>query len=108
MTYFASGVRPSMFDLALLHAVARCERVFLRGAAVAEFVRRPDEDAIAFYARLVQGAADEPRSRGPRTHDSPALALLYRGDIDLPQGSETYALFRERLTPSLAPSDLIS
>jgi hypothetical protein len=38
----------------------------------------------------------------------PILAMLYRGDIDLPEGSTAYALFRERITPSLAASDLLS
>lgn len=35
-------------------------------------------------------------------------ALLCRGDIDLPKGSSAYALLRERATPSLAASDLLS
>ncbi len=107
MTYFASGNRASMFDLGLLHAAARCQHVFVRGQTVAEFVRRPAEDVTAFHARLVQGESDEPRSIGPRGA-APVLALLYRGDVDLPEGSSASALFRERVKPSLAASDLLS
>jgi hypothetical protein len=120
MTYFASGVRPSVLDLALLHAAARCKRVFLRGVpsaprsyagdgpAMRLFVRRPGEDAPAFHERLVRGDADEPRARPLRADGPPALALLFRGDLALPAGSAVYALFREQTTPTLAASDLCS
>ena len=108
MMYFGSGVRPSMFELGLLHAAARCKRVFVRGETVSEFVRRADEDAQAFHARLVSGAADEPRARGPRADGSPVLAMLYRGDDELPPESAAYALFREKVTPSMGASDLLS
>jgi len=40
--------------------------------------------------------------------DGPAMAVLFRGDLDLPAGSVIYALFRERVVPSLAASDLLS
>ena len=106
MTYFASGVRTSMFELGMLHAAARCDRVLVRGAGVAEFVRRPGEDVPAFHARLLRGEADEPRSR-LRADGPPVMALLFRGDLDLPEGSSAYALIRERVTPSLAASDLL-
>jgi hypothetical protein len=34
--------------------------------------------------------------------------LLYRGDIDPPPGSSIYALFRERVSPNLAASELLA
>lgn len=108
MTYFASGVRCSVFELGLLHAAARCQRVFLRGSTVQEFQRRTDESSLAFHQRLLRGEADEPRSRGPRPDGAPVLALLYRGDLDLPEASSVYALFREHVVPTLAASDLLS
>lgn len=108
MMYFGSGVRASMFDLGLLHAAARCARVFVRGQTVSQFVRRPNENVEVFHARLVRGDADEPRSRLPRVDGAPLFAMLYRGDFDLPEGSSAYSLFRERVTPSLAASDLLS
>ncbi len=109
MTYFASGGRASMFDLGLLHAAGRCKRVFLRKAhTIAQFVRRNDESIIAFHARLVNGHPDEPNSQPPRTNATPMLGVLFRGDLNLPAGSAIYALFREKLTPSIAASDLLS
>jgi hypothetical protein len=109
--YFQSGVRPSMRDLALLHAAARAPRVLLRGSrpdAIAEMIKRPGETPRDFLARLRAGAeaADAHHEALPPLA-SPALALLYRGDVDLPDGSSAYALFRERVTPALAASDLV-
>jgi len=108
MAYFASGARPSMLDLALLHAAARCARVTLRGEGTRLFVRRPDEDAVAFHGRLVRGEADESSARPLRAEGPPTLALLYRGNLTLPPGSVVYALFREQVTPTLAAGDLLA
>jgi len=108
MMYFGSGVRCSMFDLGLLHAAARCQRVFIRGQYLAQFVRRTDETVAAFHARLVRGEADEPHSDPLPSDGAPVLALLYRGNVELPAGSNAYALFREKVTPTLAASDLLS
>jgi hypothetical protein len=108
ISYFGSGVRASMLDLGRLHAAARCGRVFVRdGDGFVLYVRRPDEDASAFHSRLVRGEADEPRARPPSPDGAPVLALLHRGNLELPARSASYALFRESVTPSLAASDLL-
>ncbi len=108
VTYFDSGVRPSIFALALLHAAARCQTVWLRGADACRFSRRTGEDAAAFFARLTAGDdADETRP-APLLSGAPALAALYHGDLDLPAGSTCYALFRERQTEIIAASDLLT
>lgn len=114
--YFASGVRPSMLDLGLYHAAARCQRVFLRPSeagpadSVRLFVRRPEETISAFYERLTARQADEPRARPPFSKDqsTPMLALLHKGDVEPPEHSLVYALFRERIVPTVAASDLLS
>ena len=106
ITYFASGVRPSMLDLARLHAAARCRRVFIRGQGIELFIRRPDDDLETFHERLVRGEADERNVALPPT-DQPLLAMLYRGNVVLHRGSAAYALFREQTIPSLAAADLI-
>jgi hypothetical protein len=105
MAYFDSGTRPSLFDLGLLHAAARCDSLQIRGEGGGTFVRRADETAIAFHARILRGEVD---AGAGITSDQPCLALLYRGDIDPPLGSAVYALFRERVVPTLAASDLLS
>jgi hypothetical protein len=107
MTYFGSGVRPSMFDLALLHAAARSRRVIVRGETTRWFLRSEGESVSRFHARLVANEADEPRARMPRLEKA-ALAALFRGGVDLPPGSEVYALFRDDVVPTLSASDFLS
>jgi hypothetical protein len=108
MTYFRSGTRPSMFELGLLHAAARCQRVYLRGATLRRFSRHPEETVDAFLGRLLAGVADEPSVSPPPADGTPLLALLGDGDIALPKDSLVYVLFRKQLIPTLAASDLLS
>lgn len=107
IAYFGSGVRPSVRDLALLHAAARCQRVTLRGELVRQFVRRAGESSAEFHTRLVRDEADEPRARLP-AFDEPVLAALHQGDVALPEGSAAYALFRERTAATLSASDFVA
>jgi hypothetical protein len=107
MSYFGSGARPSILDLALLQAAARCRTVIVRGPSVCRYTRRAGEEASAFYARLRRKDADE-RGAPITLGSAPVLAALFKGDLELPKGSATYALFRERVIPSLAASDLLS
>jgi hypothetical protein len=114
MTYFASGVRPTLLDLARLHAAARCGRVFVRGKSAGEsagearlFVRGMDESVDAFHARLVDDRPDERTATLPNADAPPLFGVLFRGDLDLPSGSDAYALFRERVTPTFAASELL-
>jgi hypothetical protein len=112
ISYFASGARPSMLDLARYHAAARCRRVLVRGETQASsFVRRSDESPLDFLGRIRAGTADAQvplaeleRHLGP----APVLAVLLRGDLALPEGSSSYALFRLQLIPTLAAADLLA
>ncbi|HUQ04828.1 MAG TPA: MXAN_6230/SCO0854 family RING domain-containing protein [Kofleriaceae bacterium] len=108
--YFGSGVRSSMYDLALLHAAARGQRVWLRDASGGvRLVRRgAGEDASAFLARLRRDDAGEPARLDDALAGGPVLAALLRGDVDLPAESVAYALFRERVTAPIAAADLLA
>lgn len=110
--YFQSRIRLDMRTLALLHAAARCREVFVRdGGGASAYTREPGEPASAFFARMLAGEGavwsetlpDERLAAG----GAPILALLHRGDIDVPVGSSVYALFRDQLSPNLAAADLI-
>jgi len=110
LAYFGSGVRPSVYDLALLHAAARCQNVYLRdedGAGARRYARRPAEDPLSFHQRIIAGEAEEERRALPAFAE-PVFACLFHGDADLPTGSTCYALFRERQTSLIAASDLLS
>lgn len=107
--YFGSGVRTSMYDLALLHAAARGTRVWLRDADDIHLVRRaPAEDAAAFLARIRKGDGTPQPSLADALAGGPVLAALHRGDLDLPAGSVAYALFRERVTSPIAAAELLT
>lgn len=106
--YFGSKTRPSMQTLALLHAAARSESIYLRGDTTQLYRRRAGETAIEFHDRILRGEPDEDRAQISSGDSAPILAALYRGNIDLPRQSAAYALFRESVTPNLAAADLLS
>jgi hypothetical protein len=118
--YFGSGIRPSMYELAALHAAARARRVHLRAPSgeVRALVRGPDEPAAAFLARILQAPDERPGTAATPAPDAapapalrldrPVLAALYRGDLELPEGSTCYALFQERAGATISASSLIA
>ncbi len=108
LAYFASGTRPSMYDLAILQAAARCNQVFVRGERTKRFDRAQDESIQAFHSRIRGNQADVMDANVPGPEARPLLAVLQRGDLDLPDGSAAYALFRERVAPTLSAADLLS
>jgi Prokaryotic RING finger family 4 len=130
--YFGSGVRPSMYELAALHAAARARRVHLRAPSgeVHALTRGTDESAAAFLARLLRASEERPgattgsesgSAAAPApdsapdsapapalSFDRPVLAALYHGNLELPDGSTIYALFRERAGTTISASSLIA
>ena len=109
MTYFASGVRPTMRDLALMHAAARVDRVHLRAldGTHRALVRGDAETPASFLARLRRGEGASRDSELPAPDAAPVFAALYKGDVALPAKSVCYALFRESQTGVIAASDLV-
>jgi hypothetical protein len=108
ISYFASGVRMSMYELGLMHAAARGACVFIRGDATRCFERRAGEDASSFLARMMGGEADATDVALPSGDERSVCSVLYRGDVDLHPGATRYALFREGLTGTVAASDLLA
>lgn len=106
MQYFASGIRPTMYELALLHAASRARTVVVRGSAVRRFRRREGEDVAAFHSRLARGEGGEETVFA--IEDGRTLAALYHGDVALPDGAERYVLFPGQVAATLSASDLIS
>jgi hypothetical protein len=106
MQYFASGVRPTMYELALLHAASRSRTVLVRGKTVQRFRRREGEAVATFHARLARGEGGEGTTFS--IGEGRTLAALYRGDVELPDGAERYVLFPGQVTATMSASDLIS
>lgn len=113
-TYFGSGVRPSMYELALFHAAARCQLVHLRGedGKARTLERGAGETTASFFRRLLveseaaEGGGD---SNSPNlADDEPVLAFLYHGNLALPEKSLQYVLFPEKARSNTAGADWVS
>ncbi|MFZ6776004.1 MXAN_6230/SCO0854 family RING domain-containing protein [Undibacterium sp. Ji83W] len=107
IAYFASGTRPSMYELALLHAAARGKEVLLRGQDLQHFVRAQNETAAAFLARLRSGSGQQIQADELHLEHS-VFAALYEGNLVLPEASTVFAIKPGCLAGNLAASDLLS
>ena len=101
-------IRMSMFELAQYHAAARGARVILRGENTLLFTREAGEGSDAFLRRLRERIGAEPLTEVALRDDESVLAILFRGDLELPRGATCYALFHEQSAASIAASDLIA
>lgn len=82
LTYFARGVRPSLYDVALLHAATRCETVYVRSdEGVRRFLQAHGGTLVATNAAMggVVFAATLPVSQAPLL-----AARLTEGSNELP------------------------
>ena len=113
MAYFGTGARPTLWELACLHAAARTRTVHVRrrDGHVAVLTRAPDEDAGRFLRRLrrLEEAREVPRLE---LGTAPTFFAGLSDEPSLPAGSEGYAL-RFRHTEAdqvkrLAAGDLVS
>lgn len=106
IAWFATGVRLSMLDLALLHAAARADRVLLRGEDVQVFERGPSESRVDFLQRLRKREGGQ--AGASLDGEGPGLWLLFRGDLEPAEGSTCYVLFPDKVSSDLAPADLLA
>lgn len=113
LAYFGTGARPTLWELACLHAAARTRTVYVRrkDARVSVLSREPDEDAGRFLRRLrrLEGATEVPRLA---LQAAPTFFAGLSDEPSLPAGSEGYAL-RFRYTEAdqvkrLAAGDLLA
>ncbi|MFF3458963.1 MXAN_6230/SCO0854 family RING domain-containing protein [Streptomyces sp. NPDC002730] len=114
---FASGARVGLGELAVWQAAARAATVVLRHTDGSRSVyrRRDGEDVTGFATRIGSPDTDAPIGAGVEGDGpsaGPSLAYLLRGDLELPDGSEVFALHplsqdaaRVRL---LAAADLVT
>jgi hypothetical protein len=106
--YFGSGVRCSMYDLALLHAASRSARVFIRDEDCSLFIRKEGESNITFYERIRQNRHDEKNANLPTEEEPAVFAALYEGDLQLYPSGQRYVLFPGEVSSTIAASDLLS
>jgi hypothetical protein len=86
--------RPTLWDLATIHAVARANIVYVRdrSGAIAVYRRRDKEQALARLARLYAGNDPDGVLAELPPANAPTWFALWHDDLDLPAGSSGYAL----------------
>jgi hypothetical protein len=101
--FVATRARPTMWDLACIHAAARANVVYVRerDTTFTMYRRRDSEKPLARLARLLAGTADSFRVGALAKSDAPTLCALLTGDVALPAGSAGYILDGRALSSDL-------
>jgi hypothetical protein len=111
---FSSGLRPTLYEVAALHAAGRADDALVRrrDGSIMRLCRRENESVQAFSARIATLKGAAALDGHLKLDRGPVFAALAVGDLELPDGSSCYAL-RPQLTPpttvtQLSAGDLIS
>jgi hypothetical protein len=104
--------RPTLWDLACIHAAGRANVIYIRerDGSITTYRRRDNENRMTRLARVMSGAADDGRGVMLPATDAPTWFALVTG-MRLPKGSVGYALDPHDLGPEverLAAGDLIA
>ncbi len=89
-----AAARPTLWDVACVHAAARANTVYIRerDGGFTMYRRRDGESARARLARLMSGADHDGKARAIPPADAPTWVALVRADLPLPAGSTGYVL----------------
>ena len=109
----ATHARPTMWDLAAIHAAARANLVYVRerDGSFTTYRRRDHEPVGARLARLISGGNDEGKLATIPVSDAPTWFALVTGDLALPAGSTGYMLDGRASSPNitrLTAGDLVA
>lgn len=103
--------RPTLWEVAAIHATARANTVYVRGpGGITAYRRRDGETSAGRLARLLAGEHDGDVAAIP-TANAPTWVSLLRDDLALPAGSAGYILDARRTGGTLArleATDLIA
>jgi hypothetical protein len=104
--------RPTLWDLACVHAAARGNVIYIRerDGSFTMYRRRDNESKVARLSRVMSGAADDGRVTALPAADAPTWFALVTG-LPLPKGSIGYALDARGMGPDitqLSAGDLIA
>ena len=92
----STGGRPTLWDIAAIHAIARANVVYVRERAgtIAVYRRRDHEQALGRLARIHAGDDPDGQLDEIPPANAPTWYALMRDDLSLPDGSTGYALER--------------
>jgi hypothetical protein len=108
----STHARPTMWDVACVHAAARANVVYIRerDGTFTVYRRRDNESKVARLGRMMSGAGDDGRVPAVPLADAPTWFALMSG-MKLPRGSVGYALDSRGLPNGIerqAAGDLIA
>ncbi len=97
-TNSASQARPTLWDLACVHAAARANVVYIRerDGAITTYRRRDHEDPVLRLGRVLSGANDDGTAAAIPVADAPTLVAVLADDLAIPRGSAGYILDARR------------
>ncbi len=110
----SAGARPTLWDVACVHAAARANIVYVRERdhSITSYRRRDHETPVARLARLVSGADDDGKLAAIPPANAPTWFAVLRDDLTIPNGSAGYVLDARTLDPEgfrrLAAGDLVA
>ena len=108
----AVGARPTLWDIACIHAAARANVIYVRerDGTFTMYRRRDNETKIARLGRLMSGGGDDGKLVAIPKADAPTWFALETG-FAMPLGSTGYALDGSGLPPDverIAAGDLVA
>ncbi len=88
----AARARPTLWDIAAIHAATRANIVYVRerDGAITTFRRRDGEPAMARLSRLMSGSGEDGRATAIPAANAPTWFALVHADLALPAGSVGY------------------
>lgn len=95
----ATGARPTLWDVAGIHAIARANIVYVRerSGEITQYRRRDGESTTTRLSRLATIAGDDGTLTAIPRAEAPTWFAVLRDDLLLPKGSTGYALDRRAL-----------
>jgi hypothetical protein len=109
----STAARPTLWDVACIHAAARANLVYVRerDGAITQYRRRDGETTVGRLARLLADLDDDGKLAAIPPANAPTWFALLDDDLAIPSGSEGYVLDARRTGPAvtrLAAADLVA
>jgi len=109
----STAARPTLWDVACIHAAARANLVYVRerDGAITQYRRRDGETTVGRLARLLADTDDDGKLAAIPSANAPTWFALLDDTLTIPTGSEGYLLDARHTGPTitrLAASDLVA
>ena len=108
-----TAARPTLWDIACIHAAARANLVYVRerDGAITQFRRRDGETSVGRLVRLLTDVDDDGKLAAIPPANAPTWFALLDDTLAIPTGSEGYILDARTTAPAvtrLAAADLVT